>query len=109
MEFMVLGPLGISCAGKPIRLTGMLRRRLLTALLVHANTVVPADRLIDILWGDEAPAGAPSNLHNHVWRVRSALEECAGAELVTAPPGYLLRVDPDAIDHNRFEAMVAAA
>src|SRR4051794_36117849 len=98
MEFRVLGPLALE-RGHASALPGTLRRRLLAALLVRHNTVVPADRLASILWGDEdGSRSAARNLHNQVWRLRAALDECApGAAqaLLTQPPGYLLRVDPD--------------
>jgi len=105
----VLGPLGLSGGAE---LTGTRQRRLLAALLVQANTVVPADRLIDVLWGEQAPATAAHNLHNLVWRLRSVLSTTVDgtpAPLVTQPPGYLLRVAPEAIDATRFERMVAEA
>jgi predicted ATPase/DNA-binding SARP family transcriptional activator len=109
MEFTVLGPVAVSGA---VELTGTRQRRLLAALLIQANTVVPADRLIDVLWGEHAPATASHNLHNLVWRLRSVLDTAAArapAPLLTQPPGYLLRVDPQAIDATRFERMVAEA
>jgi predicted ATPase/DNA-binding SARP family transcriptional activator len=112
VEFKVLGPLAVTHAGVSAQLAGGLRRRLLAALLVNAGTVVSADRLIHVLWGDDAPASASRNLHNQMWRVRAALDECApgtAAALVTQPPGYLLRVEPDAIDAGRFERALDAA
>ncbi|WP_233160602.1 BTAD domain-containing putative transcriptional regulator [Actinophytocola xanthii] len=105
----MLGPLAMTHAGVSVPLTGGRRRRLLAALLVNANAVVPADRLIDILWGADAPDTAPRNLHNQVWRLRAALEDSGGAALVTEPPGYLLRVEPSAIDAVRFEAALSDA
>jgi predicted ATPase/DNA-binding SARP family transcriptional activator len=112
MEFRVLGPLAVTHAGEGARLTGGLRRRLLAALLVNAGTVVPADRLIHLLWGDDVPASAAHNLHNQVSRVRAALDEClpgAAALLVTQPPGYLLLAGAEAIDAGRFELALADA
>ncbi|MET0134898.1 MAG: AfsR/SARP family transcriptional regulator, partial [Kibdelosporangium sp.] len=112
MEFTILGPLVVSHGGESARLAGVLQRRLLTALLLNVNVVVPADRLIHILWGDDARATAARNLHTQVWRVRAALDEClegGSAALVTQPPGYLLRVDPEAVDAVRFERMVTEA
>jgi predicted ATPase/DNA-binding SARP family transcriptional activator len=109
MEFTVLGPLSAADSYGSARLTGTLRRRLMAALLIRPNTVVPTDRLIDVLWGDDAPATAHRNLHNQVWRVRAALDACAagaGDALVTQPPGYVLRVAPDAVDAARFERIV---
>lgn len=109
MDFMVLGPLAVTEGDRRAYLAGGLRRRLLAALLVNLNTVVSADRLIHILWGDNAPPSAPRNLHNQVWRVRAALDECTpgmGAVLITQPPGYQLRVDPRVVDAVRFERAV---
>jgi predicted ATPase/DNA-binding SARP family transcriptional activator len=108
---MVLGPLAASHAGVTVKLAGLRQRQLLAALLAQANFVVPADRLIDILWGRHAPVTAPGNLHNQVWRLRAALEQCETgmAAVVTEPPGYVLRVDPEAIDATRFERAVAEA
>lgn len=107
MEFSVLGALAVSDAGRGVELRGVLRRRLLAALLVQANTVVSADFLIDVLWGDRVPAKAVRNLHNQMWRVRAALACSADVTIVTQPPGYLLQVEPEAIDAIRFERMVA--
>src|SRR5262245_34794742 len=111
MEYRVLGPLAVEHAGTAVKLSGALQRRLLTALLVQADTVVSVDRLVHILWGEDAAASAARNLQNQVWRIRGALEECgagASAALVTQQPGYLLRVGPDGLDATRFERMVAA-
>ncbi|HEX6357934.1 BTAD domain-containing putative transcriptional regulator [Actinophytocola sp.] len=112
MEFSVLGPLAVTHADGSVQLAGGLRRRLLAALLVNVRTVVSADRLIDVLWGDHAPRSALRSLHNQVWRVRAALDECApgSAEaLVTQPPGYVLRIDPATVDSWRFEQAITEA
>ncbi|MEV5718786.1 BTAD domain-containing putative transcriptional regulator [Amycolatopsis mediterranei] len=112
MEFKVLGPLTVTEGDLSAHLPGGLRRRLLAALLVNLNSVVSADRLVHILWGDDAPPSASRNLHNQVWRVRAALDECSpgmGAALITQPPGYQLRVDPQVVDAVRFEQAVTGA
>jgi len=102
----VLGPLAVTRAGETAQLAGGLLRRLVAALAANANTVVSVDRLIHIQWGDNPPPNATRNLHNQVWRVRAALDECGpgtATALVTEAPGYLLRVDSAAIDAVRFE------
>ena len=55
MEFRVLGPLELWDEGGEVSLGGPKPRALLAVLLLHANEVVPADRLIDELWGEDSP------------------------------------------------------
>ena len=112
MKFSVLGPLEVVDQGSPISLGSAKQRLLLAALLVHANTVVSADRLADILWGDAPPLDAAATLQNYVSRVRAALEpgrgsRGAGTVLLTRSPGYLLRTRQDEVDASRFEQLVA--
>ena len=106
MEFGVLGPLELRDGGSVIELRGSKRRALLALLVLHANEVVRADRLIEDLWGEDRPANASGALQNHVSRLR---KELGPDVLVTKPWGYVLRTDPDAVDLHRFEALVAEA
>ena len=48
-------------------------RALLAVLLLHPNEVVPADRLIDELWGEDSPEDAAAALRVNVSRLRKAL------------------------------------
>ena len=57
-ELCVLGPLEVVRDSGRVRLGSPQQRRLLTALVVHANEVVSSDRLIDVLWGEEVPRRA---------------------------------------------------
>ncbi|MQA75596.1 MAG: AfsR/SARP family transcriptional regulator, partial [Solirubrobacterales bacterium] len=84
---------------------------MLAILLLHANEVVAADRLIDLIWGERPPATAPKALQVHVSQLRKVLAPKDGEQsvLVTAPPGYLLRVRRDGLDLHRFENLVSAA
>jgi len=87
MEFRILGPFEVSDRGRELRL-GAKQRALLAMLLVHANEVVSAERLIDGLWGERPPETAPTALQVHVSQLRKLL----GAERIeTRPPGYRLR------------------
>jgi DNA-binding SARP family transcriptional activator len=83
------------------------QRALLAVMLVHANQVVPLDRLIDELWGEEQPAQAGASLQAYVSHLRRALEPGRPARtpprvLVTQPPGYRLVVAPGDLDAARF-------
>jgi DNA-binding SARP family transcriptional activator len=47
--------------GREVSVSGPKPRALLAVLLLHPNEVVPADRLIDELWGEDSPErAAPS-------------------------------------------------
>ena len=105
MEFRVLGPLEVlGDDGVPVPLGGPRPRALLAQLLLESNTPVSTDRLIDGIWGEAPPASAANALQVHVHALRAAL----GADrIVTRPPGYLLRVEPEELDAERFERLVA--
>jgi predicted ATPase/DNA-binding SARP family transcriptional activator len=106
VEFRLLGPLEvIGDDGLPVALGGPRPRALLAQLLLHPGVVVPRERLIDGIWRDDPPASAPNALQVHIHALRSAL----GVDrIVTRPPGYLLRVEPDELDAERFDRLVAA-
>ncbi len=81
-------------------------RALLAYLLLHANELVSSDRLIEEVWGPEPAKTATASLQNYVSRLRKAI----GAELlVSQPPGYVLRIDPERLDLARFERLAAEA
>ncbi len=106
MEFRILGPLEVVQDDQPVRLDRQRLRALLAYLLLHANEPVSADTLIDQVWGPEAPKTASASLQNYISRLRKAL----GPELLLSrPPGYLLRVDPERFDLARFERLAAEA
>jgi DNA-binding SARP family transcriptional activator len=105
MEFRILGPLEVSDEGREVSLGGRKPRALLALLLLHPNEVAPADRLIDELWGDDTSEGAAA-LRVNVSRLRKAL---ARDVLTTRSPGYIIRVEPDALDLHRFERLVDEA
>ncbi|MFC4999526.1 BTAD domain-containing putative transcriptional regulator [Dactylosporangium cerinum] len=87
-------------------------RAVLSLLLLDANRVVPLDRLIDQLWGDEPPASATGNLQSYISQLRRILEPARGPRqpaerLLTRPPGYLIRASEDDLDLLRFSRLVA--
>jgi DNA-binding SARP family transcriptional activator len=105
-ELRILGPLEVEAPTGPVALGGQRQRALLAALLLEAGRVVPTDRLVEELWGEEPPRTATTSLQNAISRLRRAL----GEELIeTRSPGYVLRVDPEWIDATRFERLLRAA
>ena len=109
MEFRILGPPEARDEGRQIALGGPQQRALLALLLLDANRVVSADRLVDDLWDGQPPPAARRLLQGCVARLRRALNSGEAQPLVTRPPGYLLQVRPGELDLDRFEELVAAA
>ncbi|GHJ43080.1 SARP family transcriptional regulator [Catellatospora sp. TT07R-123] len=108
LPFRVLGPLEVSHDGQPVQVGGPNIRTVLARLLAQAGRTVSVAALAREVWADDAPADAERTIRTYVSRLRSALGPLAQAgdvELVTAAPGYLLRVDRDALDATRFEQL----
>ena len=111
MEFRILGPIEAVDGERSISLGGPKQRALLAALLLHANQLVSRDRLIDDLWGGEAPANASHTLNVHLSQLRKTLTGADGGSPIASHPsgGYLLRVEPGQLDIHRFEDLVETA
>ena len=84
------------------------QRSVLAVLLLEAGQVVPVPTLIDRVWGHEPPDGALSVLYGYVARLRRVLAP-AGVRLPRGSGGYLLEVDPAAVDVHRFRRLAAQA
>jgi basic membrane lipoprotein Med (substrate-binding protein (PBP1-ABC) superfamily)/DNA-binding SARP family transcriptional activator len=113
MEFGILGPLEARSDGASVDLGPHKQRALLALLLLHVDRVVPTDRILEELWGDDA-AGKEKALWVHISRLRSALEpqraeRGQSSVLVTRDHGYTIRTDPATVDARRFEAAVGEA
>ncbi len=104
MEFRILGPLEVVSAGRSVRLGGRKPRALLADLLIHANAVVPADRLIEDLWGEAPPEDATNALQTTVKRVRQTLAD--RERILTFPPGYAIQVEEHELDRDLFERLL---
>src|SRR5215471_3984036 len=107
MQFRILSPLEVADGDRLVSLAGA-QRSVLALLLLSANEVVSADRLIGELWGDEVPESGRKALQARVSQLRKALGG-DGRRIATRAPGYLLRVDRDELDLYRFERLVSEA
>ena len=117
MDYRILGSFEVRVDGRRAALGGEKPQALLAILLLHRNEAVSADRLIDDLWGDAAPASALPTLRAYVSRLRKALngagESPSGKRdsgsgspdgfLLTQGRGYLLRVALGDLDLERFQ------
>ncbi len=110
VRFGVLGPVAVwDGDGRPVAIPGRKVRALLADLLVHEGRPVPADRLVDDLWGARPPADPAAALSVKVSQLRRALADAGpgGRGLVVhTPAGYLLRASTDA---DAFRSLLAEA
>ena len=108
MEFRILGPVELHGEQGPVPLGGRRERVLLALLLLAPNRRVTADELIEGLWGEPPPPTAPTALQGAVSRLRKLLSAAGGDGrqlLLTQPGGYLLRLEADQLDLERFERL----
>ena len=104
----LLGPVEVRADDRAVELASASQRLVLAMLLLAAGQLVPADRLIDELWGEALPRDPPAALRTQISRLRRALGP-AGRSLVTADGGYRLSVQRRQLDAARFEDALAAA
>jgi DNA-binding SARP family transcriptional activator/Tfp pilus assembly protein PilF len=122
MRFRLLGSLEVWDGARWVTPAGSKQRALLTILLVHANQVVPADRLIEELWQERLPRVPTNLLQVYVSRLRKLLNDEPGRGgsavarghrglesngiLRTHSSGYELVVHPGDLDADVFERLV---
>jgi DNA-binding SARP family transcriptional activator len=87
--------------GAPV--AGDRARALLAVLAAEGGRPVRAERLIDLVWGDEAPANAAKTLQVLVSRTRTA---CGADAIVREGTGYRLGVDPAEVDCVQLKTLV---
>jgi DNA-binding SARP family transcriptional activator len=111
VEVAVLGPVRAELDGGEVDLGTPKQRALVAALALFAGRPVPVDTIVDLLWGDAPPAGVAGTLQAYVSGLRRVLEpnrerRAPATVLVTASPGYALRLEPGALDVERFEQVL---
>jgi len=100
LEFRILGPLEVLADDRAVQLGGPKQRAALAILLLGANRVVSVERLADDLYAGAPPVTAVTQVQRQVSELRKVL---GAAAIETRSPGYLIHVEPDALDLGRFE------
>jgi DNA-binding SARP family transcriptional activator/predicted negative regulator of RcsB-dependent stress response len=120
----VLGPVSawrsaLEGPGQELALGQPRQQAVLGMLAVRANRVVSRPELIDGVWGDQPPASAEGGIYTYIAGLRRILEpdrppRDAGASrrqparvLVSVGGGYMLRLEPGALDAVAFEQGLA--
>src|SRR5262249_55662876 len=110
----VLGPLVATRNGRQLDLGGRRQRAVLALLLLARGDLVPADRLIDSLWGNQPPPSAAGALQAYISHLRRRLEPDRLARsrdslIASEGPGYAVRLPDGAVDAWRFEGLIRQA
>ena len=114
LRVRVLGGCDAELGGRPVDLGGPRQRAVLALLLAARGAVVPADRVSEDLWRGEPPPRAAGALQAYVSHLRKALEpdrppRAPATVLVSAAPGYAVRLPEERVDAWHFESLVRAA
>jgi DNA-binding SARP family transcriptional activator/tetratricopeptide (TPR) repeat protein len=106
----LLGEIQVHQQGHEILIRGARLRSLLAVLLVDVNRPVPAEQVIDRVWGEgRTPERSANALQTQITLLRRVLTPVDGLTITWQSGGYRLAVDEDAIDLHRFRALVAKA
>ncbi|MDH6195327.1 DNA-binding SARP family transcriptional activator/RecA/RadA recombinase [Mycobacterium frederiksbergense] len=114
VRVMVLGPVRAWVGDEPADLGARLQRSLLARLVLAHGHTVSVDRLIDDLWEGEPPPKALAALQVYISHLRRALEpgrqpRTPASIVVSAAPGYCLRLPVEAVDSWSFEVKMTEA
>lgn len=108
----VLGPMRLRVGDQPVTLSKPRHREIIGILLTARGRQVPTTVLVEELW-DDPPAGAVGAVRTFIGELRRLLEPQRPARapatvLVSAEPGYALRLAPSRVDAWRAEGALAA-
>src|ERR1700684_1173640 len=98
-----LGPLQVRRDGAPVMIPGAKPRAILTMLGLHGGSVVSAETLIELLWGDDPPRTAAKALQTHISSLRRPLGD--GVVLTEGTGWTLHRLQGDG---TRYKAAAKA-
>ena len=99
VELGVLGPLQVRRDGTPVTIPGAKPRAILTMLGLHSGSVVSADALVSLLWGDDPPRTADKALQTHISSLRRVLDD---GVVLTEGAGWTLAGAE--VDASRYKA-----
>ena len=85
-------------------MNGLRRKAVLAALALHDGQVVSTGRLVDVVWGESAPATVVNSLQTHISHLRGVLG--SREAIIARPPGYLLNLGGDGTDARAAERLL---
>jgi len=108
--FRILGPLQVVGEQGTVRIPSGRQEIILAALLLEVNRLVTADFLVDLIWDDEPPDTARTQVQICVSRLRKLFAGAGlDAAITTRPHGYVLMADENTVDAAVFARRLAEA
>ena len=104
VELGVLGPLQVRQDGAPVIIPGAKPRAILTMLGLHGGSVVSADALVELLWGQDPPRTAAKALQTHISSLCRALGD---GFVLTEGVGWTLAESE--VDASRYKSAAKLA
>ena len=103
----LLGALEVTSDGRLFEVSGTKQRAVLAMLALRAGSAVSVSRIIEGIWGEDAPESVTASIRVYVshWR-RAFIEADCHAEITHGPGGYVLKIEPDQVDAARFDRFV---
>ncbi|MFJ5992853.1 BTAD domain-containing putative transcriptional regulator [Lentzea sp. NPDC092896] len=96
--------------GRAVPLGGLKPQVLLAALVLERGRVVPASRLVELLWGEEPPVSARSLIQTYVSKLRKAFADLGAPDvIVSRSQGYLVRLDDARVDAAELAVLLGKA
>src|SRR4051812_47251369 len=120
MLIRMLGPFEVVRVGAVATPSAPRLRQVLALLAMHANTAVPAGRVVSEVWPGQPPADPSTPPQTYAYQLRKLLRigepfphttEPAGrspAVLISRADGYALHLAPHALDVHRFLTLAAS-
>lgn len=99
MRITVLGPFAVVHEEGAVTVPKGNERALVALLALHAGRPLPADTIVESLWGEDAPTSARDMVRVYVARARTRL----GGSIEHDASGYALLVDEEDVDALLFE------
>ncbi|MEV4822657.1 BTAD domain-containing putative transcriptional regulator [Micromonospora sp. NPDC049274] len=114
LRFQILGPLRFWRDGVEVNAGPRQQCRLLALLLARAGRPISVHTLIELLWGEEAPASAVNVIHKYVGTLRRLMEpslppRATGSYLRRHGGGYLFAPGPGTLDLVTFRELTGTA
>jgi DNA-binding SARP family transcriptional activator len=103
-QVRLLGPVDVRVGDTIRAVSGTRRRTVLAVLALHGSEAVTADRLIDIVWGDQAPRTAPNTIQAHLSFLRRVIG--SPTAILARSGGYLLDLGAEATDLAAAEGLI---
>lgn len=109
LTFQVFGGVEVHVGSGLIDAGHSRQRCVLAALVVDANRAVSIDRIIARVWADRAPSRSRETIYSYISRLRRILMRFPDVQIAHRSSGYVLSVDPLAVDLHRFRRLANQA